>query len=106
MINSNEQIQEVITQIIKQANMEGMPESAEKKFREEMELQITRRLGIIVMQNLNEEGLAEYEKMIEKGEAGDQEKFSAFVAKYIPNYEEKVKEGLGLFIKEVIAATA
>jgi len=106
MINSNEQIQEVITQIIKQSNMEGMPEPAEKKFREEMELQITRRLGIIVMQNLNEEGLAEYEKMIEKGEAGDQEKFSVFIAKYIPNYEEKVKEGLGLFIKEVIAATA
>ena len=106
MIKSNEQIQEIITQIINQANMGGMPESAEKKFREEMELQITRRLGIIVMQNLDEKGLAAYEKIIESGDAQDQEKFTAFIAEYVPNYEEKVKEGLEMFIKEVIAATA
>ncbi len=99
-------IQKIIDQIIVSANLGGLPEAEEKIFRENMEAQITRRLGIIIMQNLDGAGLKEYEQLFDGEKLPDPKELQAFLEKYLPDYEEKVKAGMDEFMGEVMQAIA
>jgi hypothetical protein len=97
-------IQKIIDQIIIAANLGGLPEAEEQAFRENMEAQITRRLGLIIMDNLDDKGLKEYEKLIKDNPIPDQDDFQKFLNDYLPNSEEIIREGMEIFMKEIIVA--
>lgn len=97
-------IQKIVDQIINAVDIGGLPEPQMQAFKDNMEAQTTRRLGLIIMQNLDKAGLQEYEKLT-KQRLPKSEEFQMFLEKYLPDYELKVKEGVEAFIKEIIMAS-
>ena len=99
-------VQTIIDQIIVAANLGGLPEAEEGQFRENMEAQINRRLGLIIINNLDEKGLAAYEKLTKSGTVPAAAEMQNFLQEYLPDYEDKVRDGMKEFIKETIMAGA
>ncbi len=98
----NEQIvQQIADQIIASAGGDKLPEEARKHFRDTLEAQITRRLGLIIMQNLDDKGLKAYEQLIEESPVPSPSEMQSFLEEYLPDYEQKVKAGMDEFMKEV-----
>lgn len=83
--------------------MDSLPEAEKQDLRQNIESQVLRRLGIIIAQNLDEEGMAEYEKMLNKGSV-DPDEMQKFLEKRMPDYEQKIKEGMDKFVEEMIGA--
>ena len=106
MLAQNDLIQKIIDQIVIAANLGGLPEGEEKQFREKMAEQIYRRLGLIIMGNLDEKGLKVYQAMIKDNPQPNPVDFQNFLKKYLPDYETKIKQGMGEFIKEVVIAAS
>ena len=89
MEDKKELIQKIIDQIILYSNLSGMDEYEEYLFRKNIEAQINQRLGIIILSNLNEEGLRKYEDLTKENEIADSKKIEELIIKYIPDYQEK-----------------
>lgn len=103
-IMRSDNIQKLVDEIMKAGNLGGLPEAEEMAFRQSMEEQITRRLGLIIMQNLDEKGVEEYTKIMESEPIPSPETMKKFLEQHLPDYEEKIKQGMDIFLKEVLAA--
>ncbi|PIR93233.1 hypothetical protein COT99_02110 [Candidatus Falkowbacteria bacterium CG10_big_fil_rev_8_21_14_0_10_43_10] len=101
MKNQQEVIQQIADQIIAAAGADKMPEGAKAAFRENLEAQIMRRLGLIIIKNLDEEGLKAYEKLTEAAPVPSVGEMQSFLEQYLPDYEEKVKAGMDEFMAEI-----
>ncbi len=96
--------QALVDLIMKEAHLSNLPDADRKYVQANLSLQIDRRLGLIIMENLNDEGREEYTKLLEDGLVPNQEKLQVLLDKYVPDYQEKIKVGLDKFIKEAIAS--
>jgi len=92
----------MIEKIIDDLGFRTLPESELNDFRANLEFQLNRRLGLIIIENLDEDALKEYEEIMTSSEP-NLEKISDIIKKNIPDYAEKIKEGLDSFISEIIA---
>lgn len=90
-------IAQLADSIIEAAGADQLPEEAKQPFREQLEAQIMRRLGIIVMENLDEEGMKEYEALVADNPVPDPQALQVFLEKRVPDYEEKLKAGMEQF---------
>jgi hypothetical protein len=99
---TNNEISPVIEKMIDKLDLRGLPEEDLNNFRSNMEMQISRRLGLIILENLNEEGLKEYEGAMSDVLAPDPEKLQEIIKKYIPDFESKVKKGMDEFFDEIL----
>jgi|AntRauTorckE6833_2_1112554.scaffolds.fasta_scaffold51625_2 hypothetical protein len=97
-------IQKIIDQIIVGAEMTGMSEDLEKNFRSSMEAEIIKRIGIITLESLDDEGLKKYEELSEK-ERQDQSIVQEIIKAHSSDFEKKIKEGLENLIKEIVIAS-
>ena len=96
------EISVLIDGVIEKLSLKNLPEEELKDFRESLEMQITRRLGLIVLENLNEEGLKEYEKAVSSDVlAPDPVKLEEIIKKYIPDLDKKIQEGLTEFLNGI-----
>lgn len=105
MENSKEnlnEISQIVEKMVDELGFRNLPEEELEDFRSNMELQINKRLGIIILENLNDEGMDEYEKVMSEQPLPDPEKIQALTKKYIPDLEEKVKVGMEQFFKEIV----
>jgi len=100
-MNNQQVVQNIADQVITAAGGDKLPEEARKSFRETLEAQITRRLGLIIMQNLDDKGLKAYEKLIEESPVPSQNEMQSFLEEYLPDYELKVKAGMDKFMEEM-----
>ena len=101
---TNDYMQKVIDQLINVTGLKNLPQKEEEMFRRDLEAQINRRLGLIILKNLDDKGLKEYEKMISKKEKVSPGEFQAFLEKYLPNYEEVIDQEMETFWQEVFTA--
>ncbi len=98
----NQQIvKKIATQIVQEAGGDKLPEEARKNFEATLEAQIARRLGLIIMQNLDEKGLKAYEQLIEESPVPSSGEMQSFLEEYLPDYELRVKKGMDEFMKEI-----
>ncbi|MCD4694258.1 hypothetical protein K8R62_02785 [bacterium] len=97
-------IQKIIDQIIEAAELPGMSEALEKEFRKNIEVEIIKRIGIITLESLDDEGLKKYEELSEK-EKQDQSVVQEIIKAHSSDFEKNIKEGLENLIKEVIIAS-
>jgi len=98
----NQQIVEQIAdQIIASSGGRDLPEEAKAVFRENLTAQILRRLGLIIIQHLDDEGLKAYEKLTENDILPGTSEMQSFLEQYLPDYEVKVKTGMDEFMKEI-----
>jgi hypothetical protein len=95
--------EKIVDKIIEVGKLDGLPEPAMSQFKNNMEAQILRRLGLIIISNLEEKDIDEYEAMLKSGSAPDPAELQRFLEGKIPNYEEKIKQEMDDFIKEIVA---
>lgn len=94
-------VQAIIDEIIKKLKMENLPSEELDDFKNSLESQITRRLGLVILENLNEEGLKEYEEAAsEESLSPDPEQMEKIIKKHIPDIEEKIKAEMDSFLKQ------
>ena len=98
-------IQEIINQIMAATDLKALPDTEEAAFRERLETQIIRRLGLLLLENLDDAGIKAYEMLLKNGEP-DPEQFGEFLKKYVPDYKERVSNGMEILIKEIQIAAA
>lgn len=103
-LKNSDQSKEIANLIIEQAHLAHLPETDKDYIRENLALQINRRLGLIIMENLSDEGQLEYSRLLGSDLIPDPEKLQNLLNKYIPDYKEKVKVGLEEFVKEAVAS--
>ncbi len=101
---SFEHNKELIDLIMKEAYLSNLPEDDKKYLQDTLSLQIDRRLGLIIIENLSEEGRTEYAKLLKNSPIPDPEELQLLLTKYLPDYAEKIKVGLDIFAKEAIAS--
>ncbi|HPT08166.1 MAG TPA: DUF5663 domain-containing protein [bacterium] len=98
--NSTE-LNPLVEGLIDRFNLRNLPEEDLNEFRVNLEQQISRRLGLVILENLSEEGLKEYEESLSDILIPDPEKISEITKKYIPDLDQKIKISMEEFIKEV-----
>lgn len=103
-ITETDPLESLAEEIIKQANLADLPEGDKKYLRENLLLQLNRRLGLIIMENLNDEGQREYGELLDDGLVPDPKKLQDLLVKYITDYQEKITAGLKEFAKQIIAS--
>lgn len=98
-----DEISSLVDKVIEKLDIKDLPEEELKDFRESLEMQITRRLGLIILENLNEEGLKEYEKAVSSDILSpDSSKLEEIIKKYIPDLDKKIQEGMTEFLNSII----
>jgi hypothetical protein len=91
----------LIEGLIDRFNLRNLSEEDLNEFRINMEQQISRRLGLVILENLSEEGLKEYEESLSDLLIPDPEKINEITKKYIPDLDQKIKVSMEEFVKEV-----
>ncbi|MFA7087964.1 MAG: hypothetical protein WC146_01335 [Patescibacteria group bacterium] len=92
----------IVSEIITKAGLSDLPKADMDYLRENLSLQVSRRLGLIIIENLSEEGQGAYIKLIEGGLVPDVDKMQGLLEKYLPDYQDKIKAGLDIFIQEAV----
>jgi hypothetical protein len=90
--------------IISQAYLSDLPAADQQYLKDTLVLQLSRRLGSVIMENLSEAGQAEYAALLADGPVPDPAKLQSLLDKFIPDYPAKIKTGLDEFIKQAVAS--
>jgi len=96
-------IQQFITEVIKKAAIDKMPEDFKKEYTEKLGAEAQRRLGIMAMGELNEQGVKDFEEFMANNKSPKPEKVLEFFGARIPDFTAKVTEALKKFAEEFIA---
>lgn len=99
-----DEMEAIADNIISQAYLSDLPEADKKYLKENLILQLNRRLGSIIMENLPAEAQKEYAALLADGPIPDSAKLQVLLDKYVPDYQVKVKAGLEEFIQKAIAS--
>lgn len=99
-----EAIDQFIDALLKEAKLDILPDDYKEQYRERLFDQIVSRIGIIAMQNLDEAGAAEFAKLMESGVKPNSEEAQNFFVQKIPDFGEKIRQGMVDFGRQFIAA--
>jgi len=93
-----------IETLLREANLDSLPEENKADYIERLKGEVERRIGIIAMQELDPKGKEEFRKMVEKEPKPSPGELQEFFKSRIENFDEKVKVGLEEFAREFITA--
>lgn len=99
---ADESLDVYLEQLLKAANIAAMPEDYKKSYKERLAMEVERRIGIVVMNELDKKDLGEFEKLLEKDVSP--EEIQNFISSRVPNLVELVRKALDDFAAEFIAA--
>jgi len=88
--------------IISQSQMDKLTPDDLKAVKDGIIMQLNRRLGLIIMDNLSKKALEEYTNLLGTSLIPDPKKLETFLVKNIPDYQEKIKIGLDEFVDQAI----
>ncbi|MDD3101525.1 MAG: DUF5663 domain-containing protein [Patescibacteria group bacterium] len=94
-------IKNFVDELVRQAEINLPPEEIDL-YKDKLIEQVERRLGLTSLNYLDEKGLAEYEKIMDKNPAS--EELQNFFSSHIENYQEKMTKTLGEFSQEYFAS--
>lgn len=103
---NNDFIQSYIEAIIKKAGVDNMPDDFKKEYTEKLKVEAEKRLGLMAMGELDEQGLAEFEKFMQDNKKPNSGQMLDFFVAKIPDFENKVKQALEEFADEFIKGAA
>ncbi len=98
---ANDNMQEFIEQIIKEAGLDKMPQDFLEAYSEKVRTEAVKRLGIVAVKELNEKQIEEFNKLMEET-GNDAAKMNEYLAENIGNFQEKMSQALAEFGREVI----
>ena len=94
-------IKNFVDELVRQAEINLPPEEM-NLYKDKLIEQIERRLGLVSLNYLDEKGLTEYEKIMDKNPAS--EELQNFFSSHIENYQEKMAKTLEEFSREYFAS--
>ncbi|OQB44054.1 MAG: hypothetical protein BWY03_00426 [Parcubacteria group bacterium ADurb.Bin159] len=100
MIEENP-IKKFVDELVEEAEI-MLPEAEMIAYKDKLMDQVNRRLGVVSLNYLDKEGLAEYEKLLDKN--ASLEELINFFPAHIENYQEKITQALDDFAREYFAA--
>lgn len=95
-------IQKFINQILIEAKIDQMPEDFKKEYTEKLAQEAQRRLGIVAMDELDEQGIRDLEGFMKKKGMPKSQELMEFFSQRIPDFENKVISALRQFADEFI----
>lgn len=99
-----EPIDMYIDNLLKEANLK-LPDDYKTQYAERLKEQVNRRLGIVIMENLDDAGLAEFSQLMAQEPKPDILEIQKSFAARIPDFDQKIKTALAEFGKDFITAT-
>lgn len=91
-----------IDEIVKAAGLDTMNPTYTAQFKEQLVGQVQQRIGMGLMESLDEKSLEAYVDIFEQTDNPDPDKAAKFFQEHVPNYEQIVKKELEDFSKEFI----
>ena len=99
-----EAIDQFIDALLREANLDALPDDYKAQYRERLFDQIVNRIGIIAVENLDQKGAEEFGKLLESGIKPNSEEAQNFFEQKIPDFGEKIRQGMVDFGREFITA--
>ncbi|MBL7053595.1 hypothetical protein ISS06_00110 [Patescibacteria group bacterium] len=96
-------IQEFVQGIIKKAGIDNMPADFKKKYVEKLAVEAQRRLGMVAIDAMDEQGLKDFEKFMQTAKNPKPDEVLEFFSSRIPDFQQKITGELEKFGKEFIA---
>jgi len=103
-IKEDEDISPIADYIISESGLNNLPKNDLTVLRDGLIMQINRRIGLIIIDNLNEAALEEYNKLLGESLVPDPKKLELFLQANIVDCSEKIKMGLDEFVNQAIAS--
>jgi len=95
-------IQKFILEMIKKAGIDNMPEEFKQTYSEQLAIEAQRRLGIMAISELDEQGAKDFEDFIAKNPSPEPKVTLEFFNSRITDFENKVQTTLAKFSEEFI----
>lgn len=89
-------------ELLRAADLDALPEDAKAEFVVRLRDEAQRRIGIIAMENLDEQGMTEFTAMIEQAPPPEPVAVQTFLIGKIPDFETKMQAGLLAFADEFV----
>lgn len=99
---ADEALDVYLEELLKAANIATMPEDYKKSYKEKLAMEVNRRIGLVVLNELDKEAIEEFEKLLKKNVSP--EEIQKFISSRVPNLAEVIKKGLDDFAVEFITA--
>ncbi|MFA5048131.1 MAG: DUF5663 domain-containing protein [Patescibacteria group bacterium] len=93
-----------VDQLLKDAKLENLPADYRDQYIVRLKEQIEKRLGIIIMQNLDEASLDEFTQLIQHEPKPNLAKIQSLFSSRIPDFDQKIKDGMVEFASQFIAS--
>mgnify|MGYP001581054165 FL=1 len=95
-------LQQFIKDVIKKVGMQNLPKKFLDEYEDKLTIETQRRIGILMVKELDESGIKEFDKLIQKNLNPDQKILLNFFNSYIPDFKQKLEKGLEEFAQEFI----
>ncbi len=99
-------IQNFVDELVKKAGIDNMPEDLKNEQLEMLKAQVEQRLGIMAVSELDEAGVAAFEKFMADNKTPDPKAMMEFFNTHISDFEKKVEDTLIKFGQEFIQGVA
>lgn len=99
-------IQQFIQDVIKKAGIDTMPEDFKKEYTEKLAAQAQQRLGVMALDELDEQGVKDFEKFMGENESPKSDEVLEFFNSKIPDFSDKVAKTLQQFGNEFVQGAA
>lgn len=103
-------MEDVITKFIQdliiKAGIDKMPDKAKQDYTARLVAIVQKKLGIMALDSLDEEGLKKFEEFTSVNESPNSKELLEFFNTYIPNFIDKVNQALQQFADEFLQGAA
>ena len=90
--------------MIQGAGLHTLPDDYLDQYKEQLLIQVERRIGLIILSELNDEDAEHYMKKFAEDDSADPMHVQDFLTTRIENFEEKLRLGLDALVEEFIKA--
>jgi len=99
-------IEQFIQDLIKKSGIDNMPEDFKKEYLEKLALQAQQRLGMVALQELDEQGIKDFEEFMDQEKSPEPNETFEFLNSRIPDFSNKVVKALEQFGNEFMQGVA
>ena len=103
--DSQDSIDLFVENLLKQANLANLPEDYKKEYVERVKEQINQRLGIIMLENLDDDGIAAFSELMSGEPTPDINAIQKLCQDRIPEFNQKIQAALAEFAQDFVTAS-
>ncbi len=99
MAEEQNYLEQFVDLLLKEVNLENLPEDFQKEYKEKVLAQLQEHLGLALINALDEKGVEEYKKLFSDEKMPSQKEAQKFLEQNVPQYQKVVEEALADFAR-------